>query len=86
MEFQKNGTSLYSSQQISLNNLCAHFNVPENPLKDMFKNILWKMELTKNSKLGFNHDGPLKDELLIYCAADVDPLLRLVLLFSKLIN
>ena len=82
MEFQKKGRSMYSSQQISFNNLCAHFNVPENPLKDMFKNILWKMELTKSSKYGFNYDGPLKDELKIYCAGDVDPLIRYVC-FSK---
>ena len=50
--------------------------MPENPLKDMFKNILWKMEVTKDGAFGLDNPNPLRDELIVYCAWDVDPLLR----------
>ena len=51
---------MYSALTCSFNNICKHFNLAENPLKDHFKNILWKMDVTKNSKFGLDWNGPLK--------------------------
>ena len=97
---------MYSADTCSFNNICKHFNLAENPLKDHFKNILWKMDVTKNSKFGLDWNGPLKvlnrpiralylykftnhisvqpirtvfyillqDDLVVYCAWDVEPL------------
>eukprot|EP00092_Neocalanus_flemingeri_P019508 GFUD01021134.1.p1 GENE.GFUD01021134.1~~GFUD01021134.1.p1 ORF type:complete len:692 (+),score=244.74 GFUD01021134.1:1267-3342(+) len=74
LQYQLHGTSIYSSNQIGFNGLCRHFGLPENPLKDTFKNILWKMIITKNGKRGLDTAKVLDDELLLYCAWDVDPL------------
>ena len=30
-----------------INTFSQHYDLAENPLKDMFKNILWKMEMTQ---------------------------------------
>ena len=67
---------MYSANSVSFNNLCRKYGMPENPLKDMFKNILWKMEVTKDGAFGLDNPNPLRDELIVYCAWDVDPLLR----------
>jgi len=74
MEFQLKGTSINSSNQIGFNAICQHFNIQENPVKDRFKNILWKMILTKDGHRGIDTAEILDDEVLLYCAWDVDPL------------
>ena len=33
LEYQRHGISIKSSHQISFNNLCNHYQLPENPLK-----------------------------------------------------
>jgi len=83
LEYQRHGISIKSSHQISFNNLCNHYQLPENPLKDHFKNILWKMELTKNGKHGLDTAKTLEDKLLVYCAWDVEPLHRLYELLTS---
>ena len=76
LDFQKSGTNLYSAKSISFNKLCSYYGLPENPLKDVFKNILWKMELTKDGEFGLDSPIPMQDEFIVYCAWDVLPLLR----------
>ena len=78
LNFQRHGQSIQATPQISFNNLCSHFNLPENPLKDRFKNILWKMDMTKNGKFGLEnlHGDSIEDEFIVYCAWDVAPLHR----------
>ena len=70
------GSDLHSSTTISFNNLCSFYHLAENPFKDVFKNILWKMDLTKDGVFGLDNPQPMLDELIVYCAWDVDPLLR----------
>jgi len=77
LDYQLHGTSMFSSQQIGFNGLCRYFNVEENPVKDMFRNVLWRMMITKNGEKGIDTADTLDDELLVYCAWDVDPLHKL---------
>ena len=76
LDFQKTGSNFLVAQTISFNNLCSHYSLPENPMKDLFKNILWKMEITEGGLYGLDNPKPMLDELLVYCAWDVDPLIR----------
>ena len=76
LDFQKTGSNFHTSPTISFNNLCSHYRLPENPMKDLFKNILWKMEATKGGLYGLDNPNPMLDELQVYCAWDVDPLIR----------
>ena len=76
LDFQKTGSNFLVAQTISFNNLCSHYSLPENPMKDLFKNILWKMEVTEGGLYGLDNPKPMLDELLVYCAWDVDPLIR----------
>ena len=45
-------------------------------MKDLFKNILWKMEVTKGGLYGLDNPAPMLEELQVYCAWDVEPLIR----------
>jgi len=74
LDYQLHGTSIFSSNQIGFNSLCKHFGVAENPIKDRFKNILWKVMLKKNGKRGMDTIETLSDEVILYCAWDVEPL------------
>ena len=76
LDFQMSGSDLYSSSTISFNNLCSYYGLQENPFKDIFKNILWKMNLTKDGAFGLDNPEPMLDELIVYCAWDVEPLIR----------
>ena len=75
LELQQHGKSTHTAHNISFNNICAHFKLPENPLKEKFKNILWKMENSDNNNL-LNNEAPLTEEVIFYSAFDVYPLLR----------
>eukprot|EP00090_Calanus_glacialis_P046222 TRINITY_DN8961_c0_g1_i1.p1 TRINITY_DN8961_c0_g1~~TRINITY_DN8961_c0_g1_i1.p1 ORF type:complete len:696 (-),score=231.57 TRINITY_DN8961_c0_g1_i1:70-2157(-) len=77
LDYQLHGTSVYSSPQIGFNKICRHFGLPENPVKDKFKNILWRMMITKNGERGIDTVETLDDELILYCAWDVEPLHQL---------
>ena len=76
LSFQKTGINFYTAPNISFNNLCSHYGLPDNPMKDLFKNILWKMEITKGGLYGLDNPEPMLDELQVYCAWDVVPLIR----------
>ena len=76
LELQQHGKSTHTAHNISFNNICAHFKLPENPLKEKFKNILWKMENSDNNNL-LNNEAPLTEEVIFYSAFDVYPLHRL---------
>ena len=76
LNFQRHGLAMYSAQQISFNNICQHYELPENPLKDMFKNILWKMEMSQDMELGYMCAADLEPEFVVYAAWDVEPLHR----------
>ena len=76
LNFQKKGTNFHTAPTISFNNLCSHYDLPENPMKDLFKNILWKMELTQGGLYGLDNPKPMLDELVLYSAWDVAPLIR----------
>ena len=75
LELQQHGKSTHTAHNISFNNICAHFKLPENPLKEKFKNILWKMENSDNNNL-LNNEAPLTEEVIFYSAFDVYPLHR----------
>ena len=75
LELQRHGKSTHTAYNISFNNICAHFKLPENPLKEKFKNILWKMENSDNNNL-LNNEAPLTEEVIFYSAFDVYPLHR----------
>jgi len=77
LDYQLHGTSVYSSLQIGFNSICRHFGLPENPVKDKFKNILWKMMLKNNGERRIDTVETLDDELILYCAWDVEPLHQL---------
>ena len=76
LNFQKTGSNIYTAPTISFNNLCTQYRLPENPMKDLFKNILWKMEATKGGLYGLDSPKPMLDELVVYSAWDVVPLIR----------
>ena len=42
----------------------------------MFKNILWKMEMSQDMELGYFSEAELEPEFVVYAAWDVDPLHR----------
>ena len=46
-------------------------------MKDMFKNILWKMEMSQDMELGYMAQAELEPEFVVYAAWDVAPLHRL---------
>ena len=75
LELQRHGKSTHTAYNISFNNICAHFKLPENPLKEKFKNILWKMENSYNNNL-LNNEAPLTEEVIFYSAFDAYPLHR----------
>jgi len=78
LDYQLHGTSIFGSPQIGFNSLCKYFDIQENPVKDRFRNILWRMMVVnKDGKKGLDTTENLDDELLLYCAWDVDPLHRL---------
>ena len=76
LDFQRRGSNFFTAPTISFNNLCNFYCLPENPMKDLFKNILWKMELTKGGLYSLDNPKPILDELRVYCAWDVAPLIR----------
>jgi len=78
LDYQLHGTSIFRSPQIGFNSLCQYFDIQENPVKDRFRNILWRMMVVnKDGKRGLDTAENLDDELLLYCAWDVDPLHKL---------
>ena len=84
LELQRHGKSTHTAYNISFNNICAHFKLPENPLKEKFKNILWKMENSDNNNL-LNNEAPLTEEVIFYSAFDVYPLHRSVLMIMMMV-
>lgn len=83
LNFQRHGLAMHCGQQIGFNNLCLHYELPENPLKDMFKNILWKMEMSQDMELGYMAQAELEPEFVVYAAWDVAPLHRLHSLLTE---
>ena len=77
LDYQLRGTSIFGSPQIGFNSLCKYFGIKENPLKEGFKNILWRMMVNKDGKKGLDKTENLDDNFLLYCAWDVDPLHKL---------
>jgi len=87
LDYQLHGTSIFGSPQIGFNSLCKYFDIQENPVKDRFRNILWRMMVVnKDGKKGLDTKDNLDDELLLYCAWDVDPLHKLHDLLNSAIS
>jgi len=87
LDYQLHGNSIFGSNGIGFNSLCGYFDVKENPVKDRFRNILWKMMIKKDGKKkGIDTTEVLDDEMLLYCAWDVDPLHNLHDLLNSAID
>ena len=76
LDYQLHGTSIISSPQIGFNSLCKHFDVAENPVKDSLK----------NGKKGMDISETLSDEVILYCAWDVEPLHQIHALLNSSIS
>ena len=74
LQFQLTGASMHTSNQIGFNKLCELFSIPQNPVKERKKNILWRMIISQNGKRGLDTADVIDDETVLYCAWDVEPL------------
>lgn len=84
LEYQINGRSMYSSPQIGFNDLCNYCGLPENKMKERFQDIFWKMIVTRNGTNGLNTAKTLSEEVILYCALDVEPLHEIHNILSSL--
>ena len=55
-------------------------------MKDRFGDILWKMLITRNGRNGMDSVKTLQDEVILYCAMDVEPLHEIQSTLSSLIS
>ena len=79
IQFQNYGQPYTSS--IGLNNLCKAYNLPTNPLKETHKGYFWV-----NMEPKFYKKDTLPEDLILYSAYDVVPMLDLYEILRRLIH
>merc|ERR1719369_182614 len=83
LQYQTSGTSIYSSPSIGFNDLCEFCGLEENPLKEWYRDRLWRMLMYDRL---LEKKGELPQEIVLYCAWDVEPLHDIHTTLSSLID
>ena len=82
IEYQNFGRSL-SGNRVGFNNICELYGVSENPMKQHIHGYVW---VNKENVFLQPKNMPLPEDIILYSACDVEPLLDLQQITTSLIE